>query len=146
MVFSFHAIGNAFFILPEPSIWGLLMVGVAVIGASSDRSKFSNKAVRAYLSEGFEVYPVNPREQLIEGLVCYRSVGEIEKEIDVALFYVTPGIGMQLVDGVAQKGVKSIYLNPGADSDELEAKAKSLGIEVLRECAIRALGIVPDEI
>ena len=41
---------------------------IAVIGASSDRQKFGNKCVRAYLAAGWEVYPINLHEHEIEGL------------------------------------------------------------------------------
>lgn len=50
------------------------MDSIAIIGASSDRSKFGNKAVRAYKRKGFKVFPINPKESKIEGLKCYRSV------------------------------------------------------------------------
>ena len=41
---------------------------IAIIGASADRAKFGNKAVRAFLQQGYTVYPVNPKETRIEGL------------------------------------------------------------------------------
>ena len=44
------------------------MKTVAIIGASSDRAKFGNKAVRAFQQQGCAVYPVNPKETEIEGL------------------------------------------------------------------------------
>ena len=45
---------------------------VAVIGASSDRQKFGNRAVRAFLREGYTVVPINPHEAEVEGLRTYR--------------------------------------------------------------------------
>jgi hypothetical protein len=117
-----------------------------VIGASKDREKYSNKAVRAYLSEGFEVFPVNPKETEIEGLACYRRVSEIPGSIDIALFYVNPEIGLSVIEQVAQRNIRTVYLNPGADSEELAAKAASLGIEAVRGCAIRAIGIDPADL
>jgi uncharacterized protein len=41
---------------------------VAVIGASCDRSKFGNRAVRAFRQEGYTVIPINPHEAEVEGL------------------------------------------------------------------------------
>ena len=41
---------------------------VAIIGASSNPNKFGNKAVRAFLRQGYTVYPVNPNEPEVEGL------------------------------------------------------------------------------
>jgi hypothetical protein len=41
---------------------------IAIVGASADRAKFGNKAVRAYVRQGFTVWPVNLKETTIEGL------------------------------------------------------------------------------
>jgi len=50
---------------------------IAVIGASTDRNRFSNKAVRAFTEEGFEVFPVHPSYDKIEGLKVYKTISEI---------------------------------------------------------------------
>ena len=77
---------------------------VAVIGASSNRSKFGNRAVRAFRQQGYTVVPINPHEtrgRRAEGLrVGARRAGPI----DMASFYVPPEIGEQVIDEVAQKG------------------------------------------
>ena len=44
---------------------------VAVIGASSDRRKFGNRAVRAFARQGYTVVPINPHETQVEGLKAY---------------------------------------------------------------------------
>ncbi len=116
---------------------------VAVIGASKDRSKFGNKAVRAYLSEGHTVFPVNPREREIEGLRCYGSVLEIPGDIDIALLYVPPSAGLKVLGEIAKRGIKKVYFNPGTESPELEKKARELGLEPIFGCAIRAVGLSP---
>ena len=43
---------------------------VVILGASADRSKYGNKAVRAFQQQGYAVYPVNPKEAEIEGLLA----------------------------------------------------------------------------
>ena len=40
---------------------------VAIIGASADRGKFSNKSIHAHLRAGYDVYPVNPKEETMKG-------------------------------------------------------------------------------
>ena len=56
---------------------------VAVIGASNNRSKFGNRAVRAYLEQGYTVVPINPHEKEVEGLKTYASVLDVPGAIDM---------------------------------------------------------------
>ncbi|MGB9596451.1 MAG: CoA-binding protein [Candidatus Poribacteria bacterium] len=119
---------------------------VAVIGASNDRKKYGNKAVRAYILRGFKVYPVNPNEDTIEGLKTYKSILDIPDEIDRATLYVPPKVGMKIIDEIAKKGVKELYFNPGTESDELIDKAKELGLKPILACSIIAVGLDPKDI
>jgi len=116
---------------------------VAVIGASSDRSKFGNRAVRAFRQQGYTVIPINPHEDQIEGLHAYRSVLDVPGTIDMASFYVPPDIGEQVMDEVARKGVSEVWLNPGAESDRLIAHARALHIQPIVACSIVAIGQNP---
>src|SRR5262245_20173694 len=101
---------------------------VAVIGASNDRRKFGNRALRAYQQQGYTVVPINPHEAEIEGLKTYASILDVPGQVDMASFYVPPEIGEQVIADVAAKGVAEVWLNPGAESDELVARARSLSI------------------
>jgi uncharacterized protein len=117
---------------------------VAVIGASNDRQKFGNRAVRAYLREGYTVVPIHPREVEIEGIKAYASVLDVPGAIDLASFYVPPEIGEQVIEEVARKRIPEVWLNPGADSDALIARARSLSIKPIVACSISAVGQNPD--
>jgi acyl-CoA synthetase (NDP forming) len=116
---------------------------VAVIGASTDRSKFGNKAVRAFRNHGDEVVPINPTESEVEGLKAYRSVLDVPFPIDMATFYVPPKVGEAVIEEVARKGIREVWLNPGADSDALAARAAALQIEAFRACSILGIGDSP---
>lgn len=116
---------------------------VAVIGASSDRSKFGNKAVRAFQAEGHTVIPVNPTETTVEGLVAYRSVLDVPGAIDMATVYVPPDVGIHLLAEFAQKGIPEVWINPGAESDELVAEAARLKVPIIQACSVVAIGRSP---
>jgi predicted CoA-binding protein len=116
---------------------------VAVIGASNDRAKFGNRAVRAFRRQGHTVVPINPHETEIEGLRAYRSVLEVPDPIDMASFYVPPEIGEQVIDEVARKGITEVWLNPGAESDALVARARALALKPIVACSIVAIGENP---
>ncbi len=109
---------------------------IAVVGASADPSKYGNIAVRTYLAEGYEVFPVHPKETEIEGLKVYRSVLEIPTVLDRVSVYLPPAVGMRVVEEIAKKGTKELFLNPGSESDELIEKARSLGLNVIVACSI----------
>jgi hypothetical protein len=119
---------------------------IVILGASSHRDRFSNKAVRAYQSKGYRVFALHPRESVVEGLSVYRSVSEIPEPLEVASFYVRPEVGMQIIEELAPKGIREVYLNPGADSPELYRRAEELGLNPLQACSIRAIGIDPNEL
>ena len=116
---------------------------VAVIGASSNRQKFGNRAVRAFVREGYTVLPINPNERQVEGLTAYHSVLDVPGPIDMASFYVPPEIGVKVIDEVAAKQIPEVWLNPGAESDELIARARSLSIKPIVACSIVAVGQNP---
>ena len=117
---------------------------MAVIGASNDRTKYGNKALRAYSLSGFKVYPVNPKEETIEGLKSYKSILDIPEEVDRATLYVPPEVGSKVIEEIAKKGVKELYVNPGAESDELVVKARKLGLDPILACSILAVGLDPE--
>jgi predicted CoA-binding protein len=117
---------------------------VAVIGASTDRSKFGNKAVRAYLKQGWQVYPISVKAAEIEGLKTYRSVRDVPGPIHRVTLYVPPTVGMSLMEDVAATEPKEVFLNPGSESEELVAKARSLGIDPILACSILDIGQQPD--
>lgn len=116
---------------------------VAVIGASNNRQKFGNRAVRAYLRAGYTVVPINPHEREVEGLPAYRSVLDVPGTIDLASFYVPPALGETVIEEVARKQIPEVWLNPGAESDQLVARARSLSIRPIVACSIVALGDNP---
>ena len=116
---------------------------VAVIGASNDRSKFGNRAVRAFLRQGYTVIPINPHENEVEGLTAYKSIGDVPGSIDMASFYVPPDVGLHVIEDVAKKGVAEVWLNPGAESERLIRRARALHIEPIVACSIVAIGQDP---
>ena len=119
---------------------------VAVIGASTNREKFGNKAVRAFLRQGCDVFPVHPTESTIEGLKVFRSVLDIPCSLDKVSLYVPPAVGLKVVDEIAEKGCKELWLNPGADSPELYEKATALGLNPIVACSIVGVGVNPHDL
>jgi len=118
---------------------------VAVVGASRDRRKFGNKAVRAFLSEGHTVYPINPGEATVEGLPAYASVLDVPGPIDMATVYVQPDVAMGLLDDFERKAIPEVWFNPGSESDELMAETRRRKLNAIYACSIMGIGHSPGE-
>ena len=119
------------------------MKTVAVIGASSNRDKFGNKALRAFEKRGYRVIPVNPNEAEVEGHPTFKSVLDIPGSVDLATVYVPPRVGVAVIDEVAKKGITEVWLNPGADDPAVVDRARKLGLKAVQTCSILAIGESP---
>jgi hypothetical protein len=120
-------------------------VNVAVIGASNDRAKFGNKAVRSYRAHGHRVFPVNPYRTRIEGQPAYRSILDVPGDLDATLVYLPPETTLRLLEDIARKGPGALYLNPGSENDAVLARAAELGLEPILACSIAAIGDSPTD-
>jgi uncharacterized protein len=116
---------------------------VAVIGASTDRNKFGNKAVRAYLQQGYTVYPVNPSAAEVEGLPAYKSIADVPGRPDLISIYLPPPVVLKVLPDIAVKGCDELWLNPGTESDEVLAAAERLKLNVIQACSIIGVGLSP---
>jgi uncharacterized protein len=122
------------------------MKTIAIIGASSNRAKFGNKAVRAFLQQGYTVYPVNPNEAEVEGLETFRSVRDVPERPHMISVYVPPPVLLKLLPDIAARGCEELWLNPGTESDEVLAEAERLGLNVVQACSIVGVGVSPSRL
>jgi predicted CoA-binding protein len=116
---------------------------IAVIGASNDRQKYGNKALRAFRAQGYTVVPINPHESQVEGERAYGSVLDYPGPIDEATVYVQPEVAVAVMDDIAAKRIPTVWLNPGADDPEVVARARELGVTPVVACSILAVGESP---
>ena len=121
------------------------MKTIAILGASADRNKFGNKAVRAFAQSGYTVYPVNPKETLIEGVPVCRSLAEVPGRPNLISVYLPPPVLLKVLPEIAAKGCDELWLNPGTESAEVLAAAEGLGLNVIQACSIVGIGIEPEE-
>ena len=116
---------------------------VAVIGASRDRAKFGNKAVRAFQQQGYTVYPVNLKETEIEGLPVYRNIRDVPVRPQRVSVYLPPASVLGVLPDIAARGCDELWLNPGTESDAVLAEAARLGLNVIQACSIVGVGVSP---
>lgn len=111
----------------------------AVIGANQDPEKYGNKIYRKLKTHGYDVYPVNPTCATVEGDPCYPDLTSLPKIPDVLNMVVSPKRGKPVLEEAARLGIKYVWLQPGTYDDELLKLAKSLGLETVQNCVLRAL-------
>ncbi|MDZ4857847.1 MAG: CoA-binding protein [Candidatus Hydrogenedentes bacterium] len=117
---------------------------VAIVGASADRRKFGNKAVRAYLDGGWSVYPINTKADLIEGVPAYATLADVPGAVDRVSMYVSPAIGKTMLDAIGEKAPSELFFNPGSHDAELVDQARKKGLNVVCACSIVDIGKHPD--
>jgi predicted CoA-binding protein len=92
------------------------------------------------------VYPVNPALAEVEGLPAFPDLGGVPVErLDRVSLYVPPSVGLRILDAVAARPVGEVWLNPGTDSREVLARARELGLDVVRGCSILDIGRSPGD-
>lgn len=111
------------------------------MGASRDRRKFGNKAVRAFRQQGFEVYPVNPREKIIEGQPAFASLAEVPVRPQLISVYLPPEVLLGVLPEIAAKGCDELWLNPGTESAAVLAECERLGLNIIQACSIVGVGL-----
>ncbi len=106
---------------------------IAIIGLSPDETKDSNKVARYLQSVGYKIIPVYPKEDLILGEKVFRSLSEIEEQVDLVNVFRKPDFVMNVVEEAIKKGgVKTIWTQKGIVNNEAAEIAKQHGMKVVQ--------------
>lgn len=113
-----------------------------VAGASTNRDKYGNKVLRCYLQNGRSVVPINPRADAIEGVPCVASVADLPPEVASLSIITPPKITEEVVKAAIAKGIKNIWMQPGAESKVAVEECLSNGVNVIADgsCVLVVLG------
>jgi uncharacterized protein len=103
----------------------------AVVGASQDRAKYGNKVLRVYLQNKRDVVPINPTASEVEGLAAYRDITSVPGEIDAVSIITPPAVTERVVQDAIARGVKHIWMQPGAESDAAIEAGEGAGANVI---------------
>ncbi|MBA2709573.1 MAG: CoA-binding protein [Tatlockia sp.] len=116
----------------------------AVVGASNNREKYGNKVLRCYLQNYLNVYPVNPNEDFIEGLISLASLSDLPDSVESISIITSPEVTEKIVDQAIQKKIKNIWMQPGAETELAIEKCLKNGINIISNgpCILVDLGFV----
>jgi hypothetical protein len=106
----------------------------AVVGATNKRRKFGYKIYQRLKENGYNVYPVNPNLDNINGDKCYDNLDEIDDRIDVVDLVVNPEIGIKIMEDIKKNNIKYVWLQPGARSAEIRRFARDNDIDYINGC------------
>lgn len=114
----------------------------AVVGASKNREKFGNKVLRCYLAHNKVVVPVNPIEATIEGVSCVAKISDLPDNVKSISVVTPPKLTEQIVEDAIKKGIKNIWMQPGAESEIALARCQRARINVIAggPCVLVELG------
>lgn len=100
----------------------------AVIGATTDHTKYGYRVLNDLAGAGLAVVGINPRYSNIDGLSVYSNLGAVPDKPDVVIFVVPPMIGLDLLDEVARLKITRVWFQPGAENVAIKEKIKQLGL------------------
>ena len=109
---------------------------VAILGASAKTDRYSNMAQKILVDQGYNVYPVNPGYENIDGVKCYKSYSDIKDEIHSLLIYMNPSRLNEIIPEILFGKPERIIFNPGSEDDEIENLLKQNGIEIIEACSL----------
>ncbi len=116
---------------------------VAIIGASKDERKRGFQAIRTLLEDHYEgeIYPVNPKEESILGLRCYKNIQEIEARVDLALITTPAETVPGILKDCGKKGIGGVVIIAGGFG-EFGEYGKALQQQIVETAAEHKLRII----
>ncbi|NUP94827.1 MAG: CoA-binding protein [Planctomycetaceae bacterium] len=103
----------------------------AVVGASTDRTKYGNKVLRCYQQTARPVHVVHPREREIEGVSCVASIADLPAGVHGLSIITPPAVTEQVVQAALAKGIRHLWMQPGAESAKAIELARAAGLNVI---------------
>ncbi len=117
---------------------------VAVVGVSGSSRDFSRKLFQELLNRGYEVVPVNPRLNEVEGKACYARVKDITPPVDAALLLTSPKVTDEVVEDCAAAGVKYIWMY-GTDGPVIRSDRGATTLKSVAYCQEHGMNVVAGE-
>jgi len=116
---------------------------LAVVGVSRRKDKFGNVIYRELRARGYQVMAVNPNADMVEGDRCYAGLGALPEKPQGIVLVIPPDQGVKILEEAAAAGIKFVWVQPGADSPEIEKRCQEFGLSaVIGDCLLMFLSPV----
>jgi len=100
---------------------------LALVGASRSGKKFGNTVLRELSAKGYEVLPVHPDAQSIDGVVCWPRLEDIPGAVEGVVVVVPPAEAAKVVHEALEAGITRVWLQQGSESAEAIAQCEERG-------------------
>ncbi len=112
---------------------------IALVGASAKKDKTSHIVMKYLIEFGYEVIPVNPGAagQEILGQLTYKSIKEINKQIDILDIFRPSAEAEKIVEEARDLNPKTIWLQLGIKSEKAKENAKSINANYIENSCIK---------
>ena len=87
---------------------------IALVGASNDPKKYGNKILLDLISKGYNVAPINNKEEMISGIKSYKNVMDLELSPSIINFVVPPNVGFEITKELVGNKYDNFWYQPGA--------------------------------
>lgn len=103
---------------------------IAIVGMSPRPERPSNEVGIYFRDAGWDVYPVHPTAEIIDGMKVYASVKELPEKMDIVDIFVAAKRQGDIVEQTVENGAPVIWFQPGAENPVFEDLAEKAGLEV----------------
>ena len=105
---------------------------IAVVGMSKNEGKAAYYVPKYLIDLGYNVIPVNPTGNEIQGRRSYPAVSRVQEKIDIVdIFRPSEDVPAVVEDALKKEGIKVIWMQEGIYSEAAERMAREKGIEVV---------------
>ncbi len=109
---------------------------VAVVGASENRARYSNRAMRKLQEHGYVPVPISRTGDAILGFPSYRSVASIPDPVDTVTMYLGPERQQPVIQDILAIKPRRVIFNPGAENPAAAIMLQQHGIATLEACTL----------
>ena len=106
---------------------------IAMVGASGDKTKFSYGVLRQLSEIGYDILPINPNPKITEirGLRVYRSIQDIDKQIDMVEVFRPANELYGIAEQAIEVGAKVLWGQIGVYDVKAAKLAEAAGLKVV---------------
>lgn len=110
---------------------------IAIVGLSPDPEKDSHRVAHYLMENGFEIYPIYPKEEQILWRRVYRNLSQISEPIDIVVMFRKGEFALNLIHEVISCKASTLWLQLGITNDEAGEIARANGVNFVQDRCIK---------